>query len=131
MTDFKLTLKPIAKDARGESYSLMFPDGKEAVLIFTKAGFLRGGHSHTTPEVSLLLSGSVKCWKIINGTEYTFTRKKGETLANRAGEPHLTLFLEDSWLLDWKSEVKAGEWETINYEPYRKQVDEQLKEIKN
>lgn len=125
----RLELKPIAKDKRGESYSLMFPDGREAVLIFTLKGFYRGGHYHTTDEISLLLSGKVRCWKKFNpGSkgEQVFEKKAGDLLVNGAGEPHLTLALEDYWLLDWKPNAKFGEWESINYEPYRRKVAEQL-----
>jgi len=118
LIDFKL----ISHDKRGESYSITFEDGREAMLIVTKKGFYRGGHYHTTDEISLLLSGSIKCWK----KDSTKIYNTGELISNKAGEPHLTLALTDYVLLDWKPNDKFGEWETIEYEPYRICVTQQF-----
>lgn len=115
-------LEPVAKDYRGQTWRIVFPDNREAMLIFTKKGFLRGGHSHSKPEISLLLTGKVRTWKIINGEEVITEKSAGEFMSNQAGEPHLTLALEDYWLIDWKIGAHIGEWETTNYEPYRAKV---------
>ena len=120
-----MELEPVAKDYRGESWRIVFPDNREALLIFSKAGFLRGGHSHSKPEISLLLTGKVRNWKIVNGTEVITEKSAGEFMMNQAGEPHLTLALDDCWLIDWKIDAHIGEWETTNYEPYRIRVREQ------
>jgi hypothetical protein len=125
-------LEPVAKDYRGESWRIVFPDNREALLIFTKAGFLRGGHSHSKPEVSLLLTGKVRNWKIIDNVdesrlqEVITEKSAGEFMINQAGEPHLTLALEDCWLVDWKIDAHIGEWITTDYEPYRMRVRDQL-----
>jgi len=124
----ELKLEPVSKDYRGESWRLVFPDNREALLIFTKKGFLRGGHSHSKPEVSLILTGKVKTWKIINGEEVVAEKATGEFMSNQADEPHLTLALEDCWLIDWKIDAHIGEWVTTNYEPYRVRVRHQLLE---
>jgi hypothetical protein len=123
------TIRLIAEDKRGAAWSLKLPNGREAVLIYTKKGYYRGGHSHTVPEVSMLLTGSIHYKKRFNSDdghvqEAEFNETAGETLYNDAGEPHLAHFLEDSWLLDWK--LSDGPVVTSNYPPYRKFVDEQL-----
>jgi quercetin dioxygenase-like cupin family protein len=124
-------LKSIAKDARGASWSLLFPDGSEAVLIFTKKGMLRGGHSHDRPETSLLLTGRIKYWKIdLDGRETEFVHEAGQELHNAPGEIHMAEALEDYWLFDWKVGAKMGETKTTNYPPYREKVDRQLAELK-
>jgi len=120
-----LELEPVASDYRGESWRIVFSDNREALLIFTKAGFLRGGHSHSKPEVSLILTGKVRTWKIINGAEVVAEKAAGEFMSNQADEPHLTLALEDCWLIDWKIDAHIGEWITTNYEPYRVHVRHQ------
>jgi len=127
-------LELVVKDYRGESWRIVFPDNREALLIFTKAGYFRGGHSHSKPEVSLLLTGRVKNWKIVrvnndtkpNPTHELITElSAGCFMINQAGEPHLTLALEDYWLIDWKIDAHIGEWITTDYEPYRKRVRNQ------
>jgi len=123
-----LKLEPVAKDFRGESWRIVFPDNREALLIFTKKGFLRGGHSHSKPEISLLLTGRVRNWKRIDDVEVVTEKSAGEFMINQADEPHLTLALEDYWLLDWKIDAHIGEWVTTNYEPYRVRVRHQLPE---
>ena len=125
----KLKLEPVAKDYRGESWRVLFPDNREVLLIFTKAGFLRGGHSHSKREISLLLTGRVRTWKIMKNTtvEVIAEKSAGEFMINEAGDPHLTLALEDYWLLDWKIETHIGESKTTNYPPYRAKVHAQLK----
>jgi len=120
-----LKLEPVAKDYRGESWRIVFPDNREALLIFTKAGFFRGGHSHSKPEISLLLTGKVRTWKMIGDQEIVAVKGAGEFMINQAGEPHLTLALEDYWLIDWKINAHIGEWITTNYEPYRVRVRHQ------
>lgn len=115
----------IQEDYRGASYQLLFPDNREAVLIFTKAGFYRGGHSHSKPEISLILSGRLKNWKRTGDLELTTEKGEGEFMMNSPGEPHVTLAITDYWLLDWKLGAKIGESVSENYPPYRKFVDEQ------
>jgi len=141
-----LRLEPVAKDERGESWRILFPDNREALLIFTKAGYYRGGHSHSRPETSLILQGKVRSWKIswkipknafIPGYQFNVTPdgieiirefSAGEIMHNEAGEPHVTLALTDYWLFDFKIDTKIGEWTNTDYPPYRKLVDEQLRE---
>jgi quercetin dioxygenase-like cupin family protein len=115
-------LEPVAKDYRGESWRILFPDNREMMIIFTKKGCYRGGHSHSVPETSLLLSGKLKYWKIVDGKETIFEKSPGEPLFNKPGEIHLALALEDSWLIDWKIDAKIGEWTTANYPLYRTKI---------
>lgn len=132
--DETLRLEPVAKDYRGESWRILFPDNREALLIFTKVGFYRGGHSHSRPETSLILQGKVRSWKIVTEETVNSFRDNreiireisaGEIMHNEAYEPHVTLALTDYWLFDWKVDTKIGESETITYKPYRDLVEKQ------
>jgi quercetin dioxygenase-like cupin family protein len=122
----ELVLEPVAKDERGESWRILFPDNREALLIFTKAGYYRGGHSHNVLETSMLLTGKLKYWKRFKGQEVVLEKTAGECTVNVPGEVHLALALEDSWLIDWKVGAHTGEWTTTNYEPYRRKVEARL-----
>ena len=120
-------LTKIAEDARGASWSIMLPDGQEVVLIHTKAGFRRGGHSHNVPEVSVLLSGEIYYRKrSTDGEEAGFVQGPGGVLENSAGEAHLATFAKDSWLVDMRPGSKADEVHNTNYPPWRALVDAQL-----
>lgn len=121
-----LKLEKVSEDYRGLTYRVILPDNRELMLINTRRGFFRGGHSHSKPEISLLLMGRVRNWKIVNDTEVITEKSAGEFMTNQAGEPHLTLALEDYWLLDWKIDAHIGEWATTNYEPYRVRVRHQI-----
>ena len=131
-------LKLIAEDERGASWQILLPDNRELVLIYTRKGFWRGGHYHTKPETSLVLSGKLRTRKIIKDIdsdqmvyerEIEVEKSAGETISNKAGEPHVTIALEDYWLIDSKVDAKIGEWQTINYKPYRDIVDKQMTTI--
>ena len=123
----ELKLEPIAKDDRGESWCILFPDNREAILIFTRKDYLRGGHSHNIPEISFLLSGKIRYYKMFDGKETVTELSAGQSNFNKAGEIHMALALEDYWLLDWRFNAKIGEVITTDYEPYRVRVREQLK----
>ena len=117
------TITPIYQDKRGKAWSIKF-DGRELVLIYSKAGAYRGGHYHTKPEVSLLLTGKAEYTKKIGKEEYQFVQTPGHLLTNDALEPHLAHFLADSWLIDWKT--AEGEYLTVNIPKYRKIVEKSL-----
>ncbi len=119
-------MKLIKEDFRGASYSILLPDGTEAVMIYSKKGVYRGGHSHDKPEVSLLLSGKAHYWKRFrDGSETEFDELPGELLYNHAGEVHLARFDKEGWLFDWKLGAKAGETVTTNDPYYRKRGEAQ------
>ena len=129
------TVKLIAEDERGASWQILLPDNRELVLIYTRKGFWRGGHHHTKPEISLVLSGKLRTRKIIKDIDSDYNvyereieieRSAGETISNKAGEPHVTMALEDYYLIDWKIGAKIGEWQTIDYDPYRVIVRSQI-----
>jgi quercetin dioxygenase-like cupin family protein len=123
----ELKLEPIFEDSRGASYRVIFPDDTEMILIYTKKGAMRGGHSHDRAETSMVLSGRMKYWKKLNnGKEIEFEHGAGETLHNEPGEVHMAQALEDGWLMDWKVATKIGECVTTNYEPYRSKIKKSM-----
>ncbi len=116
----------ISEDKRGANYRIILPGKRELVLIFTRAGYWRGGHFHDADEVALMLRGKMEYFKrTADGKDLTFEVSKGQSYENKAGEPHVGHFLEDSWLLDWKIDACIGEFTTTDYEPYRARVRSQ------
>lgn len=120
-------------DVRGEIYSIALPDNRELMLLFSKAGALRGGHSHDCDEVVMLLTGKMRYHKVDQAGDPSYDIMTPECAAwehgyrvkslslNPAGEVHMGEFLEDSWVLEWKFAEK-GKWTQTDYEPMREKV---------
>jgi len=113
------TIKLEHADSRGEIYSIELPDGQELMLLHSKAGSLRGGHSHSCDEVVVLLSGLMRYHK--RGDD-TVIMHGGETSYNPADEVHMGEFLENSWVVEYKLGTHKGDWTQEDYEPYRAKV---------
>lgn len=126
--DVTMRLFTVHEDSRGKIYKVPLPSGQELLLFFSKAGGLRGGHSHTVPEVVSILSGHVQYHKVITGEERTFDLHAGDTVVNYPDEPHMGFFVEDTWLIEFKfgANSAVGNWETVDFEPFRKLVRESL-----
>ena len=131
-------------DARGEIYSIALPDNRELMLLHSKAGSLRGGHSHSCDEIVVLLTGKMRYYKRCFNKDNIFVMTpeglkdlyaEGEPSGNHqgramqiqslsineAGEVHMGEFLEDSWVLEYKFAEK-GHWSQEDYEPWRERV---------
>jgi len=133
VTEAEPVLSKIAEDRRGASWSIKLPDGQEVILIHTKLGFWRGGHSHNVREVSVLLSGrALYVKRTIDHTrtpvsmEETFIQGPGGVLRNEAGQDHAALALEDYWLVDMRPGSYAEDVKNTNYKPLRDLVDQQV-----
>ena len=113
-------------DARGALYRLLLPTNQELLLFFSKAGSLRGGHSHNVPEIVVLLTGKLKYIKRHGEKEEVFELSAGQVAWHSPGEIHMAEFLEDSWLVEFKINSLVGEWVTTDYEPYREKVRRSL-----
>jgi len=109
-------------DSRGEIYSISLPKNQELMLLFSKAGVFRGGHSHDCDEIVVLLSGKMRYHKRINDTDVTQEMDGGSASFNPAGEIHMGEFLEDSWVVEYKLAPNKDSWTQENYGPYREQV---------
>ena len=83
------TIKLEHNDARGSIYSITLPDNKELMLLFSKAGVFRGGHSHDCDEIVVLLSGKMWYHKLVDGVEQITVLRAWDTSFNKAGEIHL------------------------------------------
>ena len=120
------------KDNRGEIYSISLPGNRELMLLFSKAGVFRGGHSHDVNEVVVLLSGKMKYYKRAIqgdgevGVEQVMTLMPGDVSRNMAGVIHMGEFLEDSWVIEQKFSEKDA-WTQQDFEPYRQMVRESAK----
>jgi hypothetical protein len=122
-------LTKIAEDHRGASWSITLPGGQELVLIRTKAGFWRGGHSHNVHETSVLLSGRALYLKKFasrtGGQEFAVIHETGHSLHNEPGEVHAALALEDYWLIDLRPGTTADQVKSTNWGPWRRLVENQ------
>lgn len=117
------------EDPRGALYQLLVPTGEEILLFFSKAGSFRGGHSHDKDEIVLVISGKFRYHKLaLDGAKTEEIVSTGAVSWNLKGQAHMGEFLEDTWLLEWKPGVKAGDWTTTNYEPFRARVRESLRD---
>ena len=112
-------------DDRGEIYSIGLPDGTEFLIIHSKKGTLRGGHSHDVAESVMLLTGSMRYHKINGNVPTSFVLNQGHHENNLRHMPHMGEFLEDSWLVEVKPGTPAHTAVDTDYEPMRKQVREQ------
>jgi len=109
-------------DSRGEIYAINLPDNKEMILLFSKAGVFRGGHSHDCDEIVVLLSGKMRYHKRVGEADATQTLEGGDTSFNPAGQVHMGEFLEDSWVVEYKLAIDKDSWTQTDYEPMRRLV---------
>lgn len=125
------TISLIQEDSRGASWSIKFADNRELVLIYTRQGMYRGGHSHDRPETSLLVKGGPVRYlkRYLDGHEEEFEHVEGQELHNAPGEVHRMFALSENWILDSKINTKIGECITTNDPELRAKVDEQMKEL--
>ena len=117
----------VSEDERGAIYSISLPGDKELMLLFSKAGTLRGGHSHTVPESVMVLTGKLKYHKLVKGEEKVVVLSDGQSSFNERGQVHMGEFLEDSIIVEWKRGTTKGGWKSDNYAPWRARVDAQLR----
>ena len=121
---FTPSIELVSQDARGEIYAIKLPDDQELLLLHSKKGTLRGGHSHDVDEIVVVLSGGMKYHKLgepsgipvnswLFGAGYSF---------NPAGMIHMGEFKEDTWLIEYKLNTKQGKWRNDEYAPWRQQV---------
>ena len=123
MGNFKPEITLVSEDARGEIYSISLPGDRELMLLHSKAGTLRGGHSHDVPETVMVLTGRLEYHKLRPDFEEVIELTGGAVSGNLAGQPHLGYFPEDSWILEWKTCRDKHSWKNTNYAPWREMVD--------
>ena len=94
------------------------------MLLHSKAGTLRGGHSHDVYEMALVLAGQMLHLKPAQEglSEVRRAMKPGDVSRNNPGEAHLGKFPEDTWLIDFKPGTPAHTAVDTDYEPYREKV---------
>ena len=103
-------------------YSIDIGD-RELMLLFSKKGTLRGGHSHDVPEQVMVLTGEMRYHKHFGDVgESRTVLTPGACSMNAAGQVHMGEFLEDTWLIEFKL-AKKGEWTQENYAPWRDRVE--------
>jgi len=123
MENFEPTITRVHEDARGEMYSISLPGDRELMLLFSKKGTLRGGHSHNVPESVMVLTGRMRYHKKPSSTcEITELLGEGSCSSNAAGVIHMGEALEDTYLIEWKIGTNRTGWKNIDHEPWRAKV---------
>ena len=127
MEVFTPTIKLEHADARGEIYSITLPGDKELMLLHSKKGSVRGGHSHDVDEIVVLLTGAMTYTKKIKRPGETSGGwrehlRGGDSSRNSMGVFHLAEFPEDSWVLEWKINTTKDGWKNIDDEMWREKV---------
>ena len=116
------TITKVHEDSRGEMYAINLGD-RELILLHSKAGTLRGGHSHDVPEQVMVLTGKLQYHKLAEpDIEVIATLGEGECSYNKAGEIHMGAFPEDSWILEYKVCPNKNSWMNRDYGPWRARV---------
>ena len=119
---FEPTITKVSEDARGEIYSISLPGDRELMLLHSKQGSLRGGHSHDVDEGVMVLLGAMIYHKRAGSGEMTGVLKEGGYSFNPTGLAHMGEFLGDTWLVEWKIGTHKGSWRNIDDETWRKRV---------
>ena len=123
MDSFKPEITLVSEDARGEIYSISLPGDRELMLLHSKAGTLRGGHSHDVPEANMVLAGRMDYQKRdADGNEHAELLVAGEFSRNEAGQIHMAYFPEDTYMVEWKICKDKHSWKNENYAPWREKV---------
>ena len=116
------TITKVHEDSRGEMYAIALGD-RELILLHSRAGSVRGGHSHDVPEQVMVLTGKLQYHKLSEtGLEVIAVLREGECSYNAAGEIHMGEFPEDSWILEWKICPDKHTWRNTDYAPWRGKV---------
>ena len=108
-------------DKRGTM--LILNDGeKDYLVIYTKAGYLRGGEIHEGYQQNVVLSGIVE-WTTPDGTT---THSVSDVISTTKHIPHLMTSLTDSLIVEWRE--KPLENPVNYYEPYRSIIRKKMEE---
>jgi mannose-6-phosphate isomerase-like protein (cupin superfamily) len=111
----KVSIEKVGEDKRGALWAVMENGVERAALIYTRAGFLRAGHSHDKSEFHILISGEVE-EKTTVGRSHL--KNPGDMHENPPNVPHLFKAIKDSLVL----ELKPANRKTVEYERWRKLV---------
>jgi mannose-6-phosphate isomerase-like protein (cupin superfamily) len=118
--------EPVYRDSRGEIHRHDVAGVKFNVLV-TKAGVLRSGDYHPNKQFDLVLSGKMEITLRQNEEDKVIVKGPNEFIEIPPNTPHLFKSLTDTVMLEWWD----GPFEATYYEPYRKQVEEQLNRMNN
>ena len=111
----------VNRDKRGWICRFPLPDGREAIIIYTRRGFIRGGEHHNSDQNNVILQGALK-WTYGDGSTEVTTTGEGNTIPER--KKHMAEAIEDTVYIEWLS----GEWEKVYDPEMRKIVEERMRD---
>lgn len=114
-----MEIKKIHFDNRGEIYQFDIGD-EQHILVTYKPGIARGGHYHKTNQMHICLAGNLKFTLRNMGTGVETIRflKEGDSLLI----PKFTAHLIESDVEAVMSESRIGDYEAIDFPPYREKA---------
>jgi len=115
--------KAVHKDSRGEIRRFEVNGTKFNILI-TKAGLLRSGDIHPATQYDLILEGIVEITMKRGNTDVTVRKGQNDLIAIPSGIPHLFKSITKSVVIEWWD----GPFQAEYYKPYRKLIDNQIKD---
>jgi len=99
-------------DVRGSTLVFRY-SGKDYLIVFTKAGYFRGGEIHEGYQQNVILSGIVE-WTT---PDETTTHSVSNVIFTTKNTPHLMTSVTDSLIVEWRE--KPLENPVNYYNPYR------------
>lgn len=88
------------------------------LLIFTKAGMLRGGDYHSRIQYDIIIKGEIEITYRYSRKEKTINVSSLNLVKSERGIPHLFRFLKNTLLIQIIRKDSATEF----YKPYRKLI---------
>ena len=117
-----MRLETLYEDKRGRIVSL-HSDGKEYILLETRADYSRGGDYHKSTQHDVVLRGKIEWRERTGNLENLRVLEEGDAISIQSGKPHMFTSLEDSLVLEWLE----GSFEKKYYKPYRDLIEERMK----
>ena len=124
MKNKKTSVQNFFTDARGSIQFFTF-DGIEFHISQTKAGMLRGGDFHPDIQHDIILKGQMAVTMHQDNQDIRRVYGPNEIIEIPPGIPHLFESLTNTVMLEWRE----GHYQSEYFAAYRKQVNDQLKNL--
>ena len=100
---------------------LVFSDGeKDYLIIYTKAGYMRGGEIHEGWQQNVILNGIIE-WIT---PDQTSTHNVSDVIVTTKHIPHMMESVTDSLMVEWRE--KSLETPVNYHEPYRTLIKKRM-----
>jgi len=121
-----LEIKKVHEDVRGEIFEVLLGGNQIGAILNTNEGFARGGHYHPSEQQLYIVKGEFEYTTMELDkpeTKKTVTLKEGDFITIPPKLIHLMTATKESVFF----EAMPEGYSAINYEPFRKIVEEKMK----